>query len=256
MSKSAAVFCLLVAACSAAPSTRHSRLRPILDSRIVGGEPVDISQFPWQISLQVYESHQCGGSIISSTWVLTAAHCLDRLSANMLSVRVGTSTRGSGGSVYDVANMIAHRNHWPATQDYDFAVLELSVSISFESNVQAVSLGNSELAAGTAVTITGWGDLSYEGNSTEQLQAVTTHIVERSECNESYGGRITERMICAGEKEGGKDSCQGDSGGPLVVGTTQYGVVSWGTGCAYPGYPGVYSNVPAVRSWITETTGV
>ncbi|XP_049809290.1 trypsin delta-like [Schistocerca nitens] len=207
MSKSAAVLCLLVAACSAAPSTRHRRLTPVLDGRIVGGEPVDISQFPWQVSLQVYESHHCGGSIISSTWVLLAAHCLNRLFASMLSVRV-------------------------------------------------VSLGNSELAAGTAVTITGWGDLSYGGNHTEQLLAVTTHIVERSECNAAYGGRITERMICAGEKEGGKDSCQGDSGGPLVVGSTQYGVVSWGTGCAYPGYPGVYSNVPAVRSWITEITGV
>ncbi|XP_049861892.1 trypsin 5G1-like [Schistocerca gregaria] len=99
----------------------------------------------------------------------------------------------------------------------------------------------------------GCGDLSYEGTSTEQLQAVNTHIGEWSVCYEAYGGRITQRMICAGEKKGGKESCKGDSGGP--VGTTQYGVVSWGTGCAYQGYAGVYSNVPAVRSWINETSG-
>ncbi|XP_046994232.1 trypsin beta-like [Schistocerca americana] len=259
MFKSAAVLCLLVAACSAAPSTRVRTPRPLLDGRIVGGEPVDISQFPWQVSLQEFGSHSCGGSIISSTWVLTAGHCIVGYSADMLSVRTGSSIRNSGGTVYDVSSVIEHELHDSSTREYDFALLEISGSFSFDNNVQIRSkqvCGEPrQLGAVPAVTITGWGNCRSCSSAT-QLQAVTTHIVERSVCNEAYGGSITDSMICAGEEEGGKDSCQGDSGGPLVEGSTQYGVVSWGRICAEAGYPGVYSNVPAARSWITEKTGV
>nr|DAA64574.1 TPA_exp: trypsin 2B [Locusta migratoria] len=258
MSRSAVLLCLLVAACGAAPSTRvrRPRPRPLLDGRIVGGEPVDISQYPWQISLEDYGWHNCGGSVIGSTWVLTAGHCVRGTTPSELTVRAGTSTRESGGTVFDVATIIEHELHSSYTRDYDFALLEIDGSFTFGTNVQAVGLGTSELAGGTAVTITGWGTLQSGGESPVQLQAVTTSIVDRDACNDAYGGDILDTMICAGEEEGGKDSCQGDSGGPLVSGSTQYGIVSWGYGCAVEGYPGVYANVPSARSWITEKTGI
>lgn len=67
-------------------------------------------------------------------------------------------------------------------------------------------------------------------------------------------------MLCAGYKEGGKDSCSGDSGGPLSIVNdddirTLIGVVSWGGGCAQPKYVGVYARVTSVRTWIREITG-
>ncbi|XP_049861893.1 trypsin 5G1-like [Schistocerca gregaria] len=94
------------------------------------------------------------------------------------------------------------------------------------------------------------------GSSPTQLQGVTTSIVSCASCNIAYGGGITQRMICAGEEEGGNDSCQGDSGGTLVEGSTQYSIVSWGRGCACPSYPGVFDNVANLRSWVTQVTGV
>lgn len=63
-------------------------------------------------------------------------------------------------------------------------------------------------------------------------------------------------MVCAGYENGGFDSCQGDSGGPLVSDGVLVGVVSWGKGCAEPGFPGVYAKVSAVREWIYKQTGV
>ncbi|CAH2237274.1 jg11240 [Pararge aegeria aegeria] len=86
--------------------------------------------------------------------------------------------------------------------------------------------------------------------------AVQVPTVSTEECNMSYG-YISKRMICAGVPEGGKDSCQGDSGGPAVGdGPIQLGIVSFGVGCARPGYPGVYSNVSSLRNWIRKNSGV
>nr|DAA64573.1 TPA_exp: trypsin 2A [Locusta migratoria] len=250
----AALVCLLVVACSAAPSVQRPKPRPRLDGRIVGGQAVDISEYPWQLSMQEFGSHLCGASIISSEWALTAAHCLEGSYINYVTLRAGSSTRGSGGTVYDVELAYYHGYYDSYTTDYDIGVMQISGSFSFDTNVQAVTLATSEPSAGTSVTITGWGALSSGGSSPTQLQAVTTSVVARSTCNSAYGGEITDRMICAGET--GKDSCQGDSGGPLVSGSTQYGIVSWGYGCAEEGYPGVYSNVAALRDWVTEAAGV
>ena len=63
-------------------------------------------------------------------------------------------------------------------------------------------------------------------------------------------------MICAAVDGGGKDACQGDSGGPLVVNGVLVGIASWGVRCGEPDYPGVYSNVAALRSFVRDVTGV
>ena len=185
---------------------------------------------------------------------------LCRSSASQLSIRAGTSTRGSGGQVVNVARIYQNPSYNDRLIDYDISVLQLSSALTLNSNVAAVGLpsASTSWSAGTSSLVTGWGTTS-EGSSSlpSALQGVTVQIVSQSSCSSAYGsGSITDRMLCAGVTGGGKDACQGDSGGPLVVGSTLAGIVSWGYGCARPNYPGVYSNVPALRSYIQQTAGI
>ena len=111
---------------------------------------------------------------------------------------------------------------------------------------------------GALAVVSGWGTLTPGGSLPSQLQAVEVFITPRAACDRAYADYdgITDNMICAAVPGGGKDACQGDSGGPLVVRGLLVGVVSWGIGCAEADFPGVYSNVAPLRSFITEQTGV
>lgn len=113
--------------------------------------------------------------------------------------------------------------------------------------------------AGETGVVTGWGILS-PGTTTlsSQLQVINVTIISREECSNSYAeyGGITRNMICAGAPEGGKGPCGGDSGGPLAVRGELAGIVSWGPGCGEAIFPGVYTSVATVRSFITDQTGL
>lgn len=105
--------------------------------------------------------------------------------------------------------------------------------------------------------ILGFGKLSSGGPYATALMQVEVPIVSDNKCAAGYGSDLHEPMICAGYKEGGKDSCQADSGGPLVCERNgQFvleGVVSWGHGCAWPKKYGVYANVRFLKQWIDDT---
>ena len=93
------------------------------------------------------------------------------------------------------------------------------------------------------------------------LQFVHVPLMTNAQCQATKYAptQILPSMVCAGLPQGGKDSCQGDSGGPLVVPDANgkaivYGVVSWGIGCADPGYPGVYARVSEFVAWINANS--
>jgi trypsin len=219
---------------------------------IVGGQQADIEQFPFTASVRIYDQHICGGSILSSTTVLTAAHCVYGMDWSQYSVRVGNSYHASGTS-YRVSEVRMNHYYNPDTLDSDVAILKLAGPLAFSSRVQPISLARTAIPVGSTAWVSGWGALSEGGQSPSSLRAVDVAILSATNCNSAYGtGVITPKMICA--QTPGHDSCQGDSGGPLVVGDRQVGIVSWGYGCARPAYPGVYADVAALYNWIADNS--
>lgn len=235
---------------------------PTLSAKIVGGEDAKQGEITYIVSLRSKSyGHFCGGSLIAQNWVLTAAHCarggtIDEVWVGMLNQKETT-----GVEKIKPAKIIVHEKYNSATMENDFALIQLSQNSSFAPvilNQTDINVDDAIDAAPIMTMTAGWGAIKEGSYSLpSMLQKVMVPLVSTKACNakEAYNGDIKDSMICAGYKQGGKDSCQGDSGGPLSVinenGThTLVGVVSWGEGCARANKYGVYSKVSSAIDWV------
>ncbi|CAK8680379.1 unnamed protein product [Clavelina lepadiformis] len=227
------------------------------DDKIIGGTTLSPNQVPYLVNLKRFGSLMCGGSILSSSYALSAAHC--NTAAASLTVTAGDhSLSGNDGTeqASNVVRTIPHPQYNTNTLENDIMLLQLSSSIRLSSYVQFADLpaANVDPAVGSDCNVYGWGNTAIIGsNYPDTPYGVTVPVVDNADCNVAYGGDIYDGMMCLGLLgTGGKDSCQGDSGGPVNCNGQLHGVVSWGIGCAYPDYPGVYTRVSHYISWINQ----
>ncbi|XP_071341324.1 suppressor of tumorigenicity 14 protein homolog [Trachinotus anak] len=245
--------------------------RPRKRTKIVGGSDAGAGSWPWQVSLQMDRyGHVCGATLVSSRWLISAAHCFQDSDAIKYSdarawraymgMRVMT-TGNNGAATRPIRRILLHPQYDQFTSDYDIALLELSAPIFFNDLVQPVCVPASShtFTTGTSCFVTGWGVLMEDGELASRLQEASVKIISRNTCNKLYDDAVTPRMLCAGNLQGGVDACQGDSGGPLVClerGRRWFlaGIVSWGEGCARQNRPGVYTQVVKFSDWIHQQT--
>mmetsp|Transcript_1240 Transcript_1240/g.1848 ORF Transcript_1240/g.1848 Transcript_1240/m.1848 type:complete len:455 (-) Transcript_1240:392-1756(-) len=209
----------------------------------------------------------CGGTLITSRIVLTAAHCMSDDQVDLYEVIV---------NMYDVTNktgvesitlnrgvrgedIIIHPNYDEDTIENDVALMILPHEVT---GITYAKLNEDASQVGDVLRVIGWGSTSSGGELSEILLEAEVDYVTNEQCNKAYSEDdeepVTDGMMCAARD--GIDTCQGDSGGPMMLASDegegdpiQVGITSWGYGCAKPNFPGVYTRVSYYADWIKET---
>eukprot|EP01087_Luapelamoeba_hula_P020423 TRINITY_DN6962_c0_g5_i1.p1 TRINITY_DN6962_c0_g5~~TRINITY_DN6962_c0_g5_i1.p1 ORF type:complete len:337 (+),score=29.47 TRINITY_DN6962_c0_g5_i1:273-1283(+) len=254
------------------------------EPRILGGRDAGPYEYPWIVFFESPVGHglvaTCGGSVISSNFVITAGHCcIDETtgSKSTAAIRAGSTAHiggyslrdmrggargvGRGGDTRYVARTMLHPSYVAGTNDFDVCIVQLTRPVS--PYAQRVDLNFDPVLPYDyqEVRVMGWGRTALNGSQPALLQVVSLPVIPNEACVNMYGpGQIKPPiMLCAGDTlNGGKDACLGDSGGPLIIGygptARLVGLTSFGVGCGDKAFPGVYSRVSAFKDFVCIVT--
>ncbi|XP_036063895.1 acrosin isoform X1 [Onychomys torridus] len=264
------------------PCGLRFRQNPQAGIRIVGGQNVQRGAWPWMVSLQIFMPHNsrryhaCGGTLLNSHWVLTAAHCFDnkkkvydwRLVFGAQEIEYGRNkpVKEPLQERY-VQKIVIHEKYNIVTEGNDIALLKITPPVSCGGYVGPGCLPHFKAGPPKipqTCYVTGWGYIKDNApRPSPILMEARVDLIDLDLCNSTqwYNGRVTTTNVCAGYPEGKIDTCQGDSGGPLMCRDNVnspfvvVGITSWGVGCARAKRPGVYTATWDYLDWIASKIG-
>ncbi|MEU6315517.1 serine protease [Streptomyces sp. NPDC047014] len=242
MKRSLAAGAVALAAVSLQPGTASAGTAPV-----VGGVRAAQGEFPFMVRL----SMGCGGALYTQQIVLTAAHCVGASGNNTsITATAGVVDLNSSSAIKVKSTKVLRAPGYNGTGK-DWALIKLAKPI----NLPTLKIAETKAYDNGTFTVAGWGAAREGGGQQRYLLKATVPFVSDASCKAAYSDLVPGEELCAGFDQGGVDTCQGDSGGPMfrrddAGAWLQVGIVSWGNGCARPGYPGVYTEVSTFAAQI------
>ncbi|XP_044729137.1 modular serine protease-like [Chrysoperla carnea] len=213
--------------------------------KIAGGYDVNrIEDIPWHAA--IYEKingtydQMCGGSIITETIIVTAAHCFFNYSVSpyvlkdnkndRFAVAVGKKYRSWDSELDTKAQRFTikfkvHPDFLDNDFRFDIAVVKLNKPISFNLKVRPICVDWSNkknpIRFDKPGIVAGWGITDREDvmSHSEKLQAVNLPYVDKATCIKYFQDSLPEFTVfitpdsfCGGNRNG-SITCPGDSGG-------------------------------------------
>ncbi|XP_053677081.1 serine protease SP24D-like [Anopheles nili] len=217
-------------------------------ARIVGGSVAKDGQFPYQVAVLRSNTLTCGGSLIDSRWVLTAAHCVysngNLISASDITVIAGSITLTSGIR-RAVSRVIPHERYGNFRNDV--ALLQLSQAVPTSASIKPIALRTSSVPAGSEVIISGWGRIYQGGPVSNVLRYNRVSALGDPQCRAMTG--ISTGLICFSSPVN-NGACNGDSGGPAVLNNQLVGVANFIMNYCGSSSPDGYAKVSDFVPWI------
>ncbi|KAG7268578.1 hypothetical protein CRUP_003187 [Coryphaenoides rupestris] len=150
-----------------------------LNERVVGGYECPRNSVPYQASLNI-AYHFCGGSLISSQWVVSAAHCYK----SRIQVRLGE---------HDIA-VNEGTEHTTATTWTTTSCSSSSPALR-NSYVQAVTLPSRCPVADEECLVSGWGNVATNGHDyPDRLQCLRQPMIDDRICRNAYPHLVYTRV--------------------------------------------------------------